>query len=343
VPLFSGAPNQIQPSFNSAYQPGGVLTPGYYSNLAYQMAGSPTHGPYAALPPPAAPPGGYGIPAGYSGGAGGGLLGSVGTAFLRNPKAVSGLFGGPSVDQYATQAGNQGAQYLSSTLPAPSSVTPPVTDPQGDLYAGAQNADADTASNEADTYAANGGLAGYLSNAPSLLQEATPSVTITDTAGNVLAGGQAADAASGASNVGSAGSSLGANLGTAAPVLGIYSGLQQGGAQGDTQAALSAAQLASKAGLLSPGATAALGAAGYASAGIALPFVLDALMPTKSDRPYDQQLSMLESLQDVDPSLYSAGMNVLNTQGPAALTGFFGGIFGPSGGRTQPTHATVQS
>ena len=68
-PRFSGAPNQIQPAIpNSSYQPGGLLTPGYYSNAAFQLAGSPQYGPYPTIAPPAAPPGGYGIASGPSGG-----------------------------------------------------------------------------------------------------------------------------------------------------------------------------------------------------------------------------------------------------------------------------------
>jgi|SRR5579885_547871 len=66
----------------------GLLSMGPWSQLAYQMAGSPQQGPYSAVPVPAAIPGSLpSAAAGSSGGSGvlGGLLGTV----ARNPKLVS--------------------------------------------------------------------------------------------------------------------------------------------------------------------------------------------------------------------------------------------------------------
>src|SRR5690348_14888219 len=157
--LFSGAPNQIQPGVQgSQYQPGGVLTPGYYSQLAYKMAGSPTNGPYQATLPPAGPAGGYGIPGttGAVGGAGGGLLGTV----MQNPNlaknlynAGSGLFG-TTIGSPAWEAGlDAGA---SSAIPSATPAVGSIEAPAGDLYSGASGAAGAAADPAAGSYGSFG-------------------------------------------------------------------------------------------------------------------------------------------------------------------------------------------
>lgn len=157
MPAFSGAPISIQPALTNGYQPGGVLTPGYYSNLAFQMAGSPQYGPYPAVAPPPDPAGGYGIPSGTSGsGTAGGLLGSVGGALLKNPSLVKSAYNGasgllgtslPAVTSPAYDAAITAA--TSSSIPAATSIAAPTAADvassigapvSGDLYAGAAGA-----------------------------------------------------------------------------------------------------------------------------------------------------------------------------------------------------------
>lgn len=151
MPLFSGAPNSIQNTL-SGYQPGGVLTPGYYSNLAFQMAGRPQNGPYPAVAPPPDPVGGYGIPSGTSGatgGAAGGLLGTLAqnpslakTAYNTIGGLLSPAVGTPAWEAAVTSGTSAGIPAATS-IAAPTaaevgaSIGAPVS---GDLYAGAAGA-----------------------------------------------------------------------------------------------------------------------------------------------------------------------------------------------------------
>lgn len=150
MPAFSGVPNAILPRVLGT-QPGGVLTPGYYSNLAFQMAGSPQNGPYSAVAPPPDPVGGYGIPSasGAAGGAAGSALGTLAT----NPSLLKGAYntiGGllsPAVGSPAWEAavtsGTSAGIPAASAIAAPTaadvgaSIGAPVG---GDLYAGALGA-----------------------------------------------------------------------------------------------------------------------------------------------------------------------------------------------------------
>jgi hypothetical protein len=83
---------------------------GQWSQLAYQMAGSPQAPPYASVPVPTATPGSISSGSGSGGGSGilGGLLGTI----ARNPKAISqaynwisGLLGGAPTEASAAAAG----------------------------------------------------------------------------------------------------------------------------------------------------------------------------------------------------------------------------------------------
>lgn len=154
MPLFSGAPNSIQQAIPNGYQPGGILTPGYYSNLAFQMAGRPQNGPYSAVAPPPDPAGGYGIPSGTNGTAGGAAGGLLG-ALAQNPNlakgaynAVSGLLGsavGTPAWEAAINAGTAAGVPAVAPIAAPtaaevaSSIGAPAS---GALYAGADAAPA---------------------------------------------------------------------------------------------------------------------------------------------------------------------------------------------------------
>lgn len=329
---------------NAAYQ----LGP--WARLAYQMAGSPMQGPYPTVPVPAGSgsSGSVGTAAGL-----GGLFGAI----AQNPalatnlgKAISGLLGpqlGSPAWQSSVDAGTAaGANQLPVTpIPAPSAsdVASSIGAPaNGDLYAGAQNADADLAAQEADNYAANGGLAGLL-NAPATTPPVTGSgntsgtaagsstggasisaTTSTPTAGGLLGDVQSglgiatgllsgtpagdASAALSAAKLGSATgllpSQAGAAAGAAAPVLGLISGIQQGGPMGDAQAAESAGQLANSAGLLGSSAGAALGAAGLGLGVASVPFLLNALLPDPTDVPNFNDIAFIQSLAGTPGSSY---------------------------------------
>ena len=174
MPLFSGAPNSIQNALGTAYQPGGVLTPGYYSNLAFQMAGRPQYGPYPATTPPPAPAGGYGIPSGSAGasGAAGGLLGTLAQNPSLTKTAVNQIGGllSPAVGSPAWEAAITSG--TSAGIPAASAIAAPTAaevatgigaPASGDLFAGAAGAagaDAGAAAGTAADAGATGAAAG---------------------------------------------------------------------------------------------------------------------------------------------------------------------------------------
>jgi hypothetical protein len=318
-PPMSGAPNQIQPSITGAYQPGGLLTPGYYGNLAYRLAGSPTYGPYPTIAPPPAPAGGYGIPSGTSSGGGtaGGVLGTVAGTLLKNPQlvktaynAITGLFG-PSVDQYV--AGLNPAQSVSSVLgsvapiavPTASEIAAGINAPaSGNLYAGADGASTgdigDTGS--VQTYNTPENMDAYSASAPG----SSPFV---------------------------AGSSLRTAAGYGGNLLGIYSGLQQGGTAGDAQAAINAAQLSSRAGLLGSASGAIGSAAGYAAAPLA---VYNAIHNYQSGATGSDALSGAAAGASI-----GSVVPVVGTALGAVIGGAVGGIasaFGP--GKEDPENIT---
>lgn len=109
-PRLTGVP---QPSAQppAALQP---FPPGYWSQLAYQMAGNPNQGPYGAVAVPPAPPGSSGV--GGGGGAGSaalGILGALGKNGNTASSVISKLFGGGNI---ASQGAANNAAYTSGLL-----------------------------------------------------------------------------------------------------------------------------------------------------------------------------------------------------------------------------------
>jgi hypothetical protein len=254
LPLYSGAPNSIQggvlmpPGYTQQIPNMANYAPGKYSQMAYQMAGSPVMGPWAAsTPPPLQPYSTGGLNNSGSSGAASavGLLNDANKA--RNLyNNVTGLLN-PGVSQsdlaslYAQSAPTADAVQPLVTTPAQAGVG----DVSGPLYPGAANANADLAAQEANAYAANGGLlggsatdAGALglsgaaasqgigSAAAGALADSTPYVAATTgEAPTGLAAYGASDAAAGDTAAAS-----GSGVGVAGPLIGagILYQLEQG-------------------------------------------------------------------------------------------------------------------
>lgn len=158
-----------------------------YSQVALQMAGNPHAGPYAQV----APPSGVGIPGAVSpsgassGASGGSSVVGTGLGLLRDVQqgqrlynAVSGLLS-PGVSPsdlsglFAQSAPAADAVQPLVTTPAQAGITPV----DGPLYSGAPSADADLAAQQADQYAANGGL---LAASSALPAGVAPAATAAD-------------------------------------------------------------------------------------------------------------------------------------------------------------------
>jgi len=242
VPLFSGASNSIQPALGTAYQPGGVLTPGYYSNLAFQMAGKPQYGPYPATTPPPAPPGGYGIPGGSAGasGAAGGLLGTL----AQSPSLAKGAYNtvagllGPSLPAVTSPAYDAAITATTSAgIPAATAIAAPTTaevaagigaPASGNLFAGADGAAAAAATDAPSTAADSSSLAGGGVMAGIGLLAALGDIYANSTEKGTAAG----QAAQGAVNQDQSSlySQLLANTNTSDPTLKYYLNASTGGA-----------------------------------------------------------------------------------------------------------------
>ena len=180
----SGAPASIQPllgNFANPSTPGVGGNPllsqmGPWSQMAYRMAGSPLQGPYPSVPvPPASPAGGssLGLAAGLLGllGAKGSNSGSSGSnlnqtiSLGRNLyNGIQGLLNPSTINDPAALAQASDAAVSQGTAPVSPLMSTPaqagITTPDGPLYSGATNANADLAAQEANAYAANGGLLG---------------------------------------------------------------------------------------------------------------------------------------------------------------------------------------
>ncbi len=268
----------------------GLLNPNTnWSQIAYQMAGSPKQGGmYPSVAVPAGTAGATGT-GGFANSAAGGItLGLLG-ALAKNPSALNsiiGLLGGTQIlspgagaelaaeeqgsgggaDPSAQQTWNgdssgdpgsddgfSSAGGVAATLP--DGITPAVTD--SSIQAGLSSPDALSSSNTS-----LGGLLSDAGNALGVVQGLEKGGVSGDASAVINAGNLA-------NKVGAFGadSSLaGGALGAAGGALGLYNGLEQGGAAGDINAGLGAANLASSVGSLA-GGTAAGGLGSLASIG----------------------------------------------------------------------------
>jgi len=251
-PPMSGAPGSIQPYLlgGTAVSPGSQTNPltlqmGPWAQMAYRMAGSPLQGPYPSVPvPPATAPGGssLGLAAGLLGLLGGSPSNSGNSGSNLNQtislgrnlyNAYNGLLG-PSINDPAALAQASDAAVAQGTAPVSPLMSTPaqagITTPDGPLYSGATNANADLAAQEANAYTANGGLLGagtgagtgvadtlastaadqgIGSAATGALADSTPYVAATGADAPAAAatyGGTDAAAGSGSSGLGAAGS-----------------------------------------------------------------------------------------------------------------------------------------
>lgn len=216
----------FNPLMSTGYAPGqytqaaqglasGLLGPmNQNTQQAYQLAGSPSMGPFASLTPPPLKPGSTGgsITNNTTGGGAlglGGLLSDASTA-SKLYSAVSGLLG-PSLAQYGSGAiGNAALQQAVNSLGG----TPALTNAQLGLTpgGGVPGGDSGGAAAGGDAAAAAAGVGGLLAAAAPAAAPAG-AVTITDLAGNILAGGAPAAADAG---VAAAGADAGATAGTTA-------------------------------------------------------------------------------------------------------------------------------
>lgn len=237
----------FNPLMSTGYAPGqytqaaqglasGLLGPmNQNTQQAYQLAGSPSMGPFASLTPPPLKPGSTGgsITNNTTGGGAlglGGLLSDASTA-SKLYNAVSGLLG-PSLSQYASgSVGNaalQGAVNANGGIPALTNDQLGLT--QGGGVPNGDSGGAAAGGNAADAAAAvgTGGLLGAAGGAGA----GTGAITITDEAGNVLVGagadgaGAAGAAGTDAGAGAASGSSSGAGVGAGGAALGAYLGYE---------------------------------------------------------------------------------------------------------------------
>ena len=347
----SGAPNSIQTGLlapASPYGSPGANPPtfqlGPWSQMAYQMAGSPHQGPYPSVEVPPAAAGGSGSTAGGIGG----LLMGIG----QNPALASQLAGfvkgllpsnNSSGDGGYNSPGGLGTLNLSTMTPGQllggypsngfiSSQTPgqinlsttnldDLTPEQlfgttfgntsgfvddGGFSSAGGAAATQSAPTNSPTIAATSGTTG-LPSASGMLGDVQSGLGIVSGLSSGTPMGDASAAISAAKLGAATGvlpSQAGAAAGAAAPVLGLISGIQQGGPMGDAQAAESAGQLANSAGLLGSGAGAALGAAGLGLGVASVPFLLNALLPDPTDVPNFNDVAFIQSLTGTPGSSY---------------------------------------
>jgi len=195
-----------QASVSATPQSGLLSNMGPWSQLAYQMAGSPKQGgAWAPVAVPAAPPGGSG-----SGGSGGGsALGSVATgllgAVLKNPSLIKGAYNGISGLLGGGAADGSAASILAGGSPALSTVGTGAVAPAVDSAA------ADAASALGGSAAGTaGGLLGSSAGA---------------TGANAIASGAAAAGQTGGAAAGGIGAGVAAPLAVAGLVGLIGSGV----------------------------------------------------------------------------------------------------------------------
>jgi hypothetical protein len=283
-PLFSGVPNAIQGGVLAppGYQPSlANYQPGHYSQLAYQMAGSPSMGPWAASAPPPLQPYSTG---GVSGGGGSAASSAVG--LLNDVNKAKNLYNNVSGLLHPGVTPSDLSSLYSQSAPASDAVQPLITTPaqagitdiQGPLYSGATNADADLAAQEADNYAANGGLlAATSAPAADAATSATDAGLQAVDASGAVPDSISPDVANSIDNASNSGAS--SALPIVGDIYGIYSGLKQGDVGGDAQAAYDAYKLyqayqgttAATAASAAPASSSGLGVAGGTAAAIAIP------------------------------------------------------------------------
>lgn len=200
----SGLLGPLQPGINPSLL-------GQNSRIAYGLAGNPSMGPFASVAPPPTQPYTLGNTTGPAGGAAGGLLGTA-AGLLQDYKlgktglsALQGLFG-PSMDAYAS--GSVGNAALQGAVNAGGG-TPALTNSQLGLTSGGgvPGGDSGGAAAGGDAAAAAGavGAGGLLGGGGA----GAGAVTITDAAGNVLAGEGAAGGIGTAAGTGASGAAAG--------------------------------------------------------------------------------------------------------------------------------------
>jgi len=192
-----------QASLDATASPGGGLlaSMGPWSQLAYQMAGSPKQGgAYAQVTPPPTP-----VNTNATGSSGGSALGSIATGLLgsvlKNPQLLKGAYNGISGLLGGGAADGSAASILAGGSPTLSTVGTGAVAPAVD--SAAADAGAALAGTDAGAGAATGGLLG------------SGAIGSTGASSLAASGGFATGGAAGAGSSASAGGSL---LGAAAPL-----------------------------------------------------------------------------------------------------------------------------
>lgn len=243
---FSGAPNGIQggvlmpPGYQQNTPNIANYQPGQYSQMAYQMAGSPHMGPYPTMDAPPLVPYDTGGMTGSSGSGASSVIGALND--INKAKNlynnISGVLNpGVSPSQLSSLYASQGAPATVDpliTTPAQAGITPV----QGPLYSGASGANADLAAQEADQYTANGGILGGGGGAAAALPAGVaPAVTAADAAAAATTSispevaasiNDAAAAEGGADAAAGSGSAAGMGVGGTLLTAGLLYNLEQG-------------------------------------------------------------------------------------------------------------------